>query len=125
VKRFLWTPSLFVVPVVFAAVAFAQSQNQARPAKLLIDPQAQRHILQQSQLDDAFTNFEKENARTANKARQQAIKDDTAELLLMANELQAYVDKTNENMVSLEVVKKAEQIEKLARSVKEKMKANY
>ena len=43
----------------------------------------------------------------------------------MANELQEYVDKTNENILSLEVVKKAEQIEKLAKSVKEKMKANY
>jgi hypothetical protein len=42
----------------------------------------------------------------------------------MATELKDYVDKTNENVLSLEVVKKAEEIEKLAHSVKEKMKAN-
>jgi hypothetical protein len=33
----------------------------------------------------------------ANAARQLAIKNDPAELLPMANELQAYVGKTNEN----------------------------
>jgi hypothetical protein len=43
-------------------------------------------------------------------------------LLDLAAELKAYVDKTNENIISLEVIKKAEQIEKLAKSVKEKMK---
>jgi len=32
------------------------------------------------------------------------------------------VDKTNENTLSVEVIKKAEEIEKLAHSVKEKMK---
>jgi hypothetical protein len=38
--------------------------------------------------------------------------------------LKQYVDKSNENTLSLDVVKKAEEIEKLARSVKDKMKAN-
>jgi hypothetical protein len=32
------------------------------------------------------------------------------------------VDRTNENMLSVEVLKKAEEIEKLAHSVKDKMK---
>jgi len=36
--------------------------------------------------------------------------------------LKQYVDKSNENVLSLDVLKKAEAIEKLARSVKEKMK---
>jgi hypothetical protein len=35
------------------------------------------------------------------------------------------VDKTNENVLSLEVLKKAEEIEKLAHSVKDKMKGSY
>jgi hypothetical protein len=34
------------------------------------------------------------------------------------------VDKSSENTLSMDVVKKAEEIEKLAHSVKEKMKAN-
>ena len=40
----------------------------------------------------------------------------------MAVELKAYVDKSNENVLSLEVIRKAEEIEKLAHSVKDKMK---
>ena len=66
----------------------------------------------------------KEMAKQANLKRQEDLKRDTEKLLQLANELKAYVDKTNENVMSLEVVKKTEEIEKLARSVREKMKAN-
>ena len=57
-----------------------------------------------------------------NEQRQADIKKDTDKLLELATELKQYVDKSNENTLSLDVVKKAEQIEKLAKSVKEKMK---
>ncbi|MGA9565111.1 MAG: hypothetical protein WBS19_06270 [Candidatus Korobacteraceae bacterium] len=57
-----------------------------------------------------------------NEARQQEIKKDTDQLLELATELKQYVDKTNENIISLDVIKKAEQIEKLAKTVKDKMK---
>jgi hypothetical protein len=36
--------------------------------------------------------------------------------------LKSYVEKSDENVLSLTVVKKAEEIEKLAKSVKDKMK---
>jgi hypothetical protein len=42
----------------------------------------------------------------------------------LSTELKDYVDKTNADVLSVEVLKKAEQIEKLAHSVKEKMKGN-
>ena len=54
--------------------------------------------------------------------RQQEIRKDTDKLFELATELKQYVDKTNENVLSMDVIKKAEQIEKLAKSVKEKMK---
>jgi len=50
------------------------------------------------------------------------LKRDTDKLLKLATELKEYVDKSNENVLSLNVLKKAEQIEKLAHSVKDKMK---
>ena len=50
------------------------------------------------------------------------LKRDTDKLLKLATELKQYVDKSNENVLSLDVLKRAEAIEKLARSVKEKMK---
>ena len=56
------------------------------------------------------------------KPRQADLKRDTEKLLKLATELKDYVDKTNENTLSVDVVKKAEEIEKLAHSVKDKMK---
>ena len=61
-------------------------------------------------------------ARAANKKRQQDIRDDTDKLFQLATELKAAVDKTNENLLSLDVIHKAEEVEKLAKKVKEKMK---
>jgi hypothetical protein len=61
-------------------------------------------------------------AKKANQERQALLKADTDKLVKLAGELKDYVDKSNENVLSLEVLKKAEEIEKLARSVKDKMK---
>ena len=48
---------------------------------------------------------------------------DSAELLRLATELKAEVDKTNTDTLSIPVVRKAGEIEKLARSVKQKGRA--
>ncbi len=66
--------------------------------------------------------LQKEQENKRNKDRHEALKKDTDRLLELATELKMYVDKSNENTLSLEVIKKAETIEKLAHSVKEKMK---
>ena len=57
-----------------------------------------------------------------NKKRQQDIQNDTQKLFQLATELKAAVDKSNENLLSLDVVRKADEVEKLAKRVKEKMK---
>ena len=64
----------------------------------------------------------KEMARKLNRQRQDELKKDTEKLLELATELKQSVDKTDENTLSLDVIKKAEQIEKLAKSVKDKMR---
>lgn len=66
--------------------------------------------------------IQKEMAKKANQERQAQLKRDTEHLFKLATELKEYVDKTNENTLSVEVVRKAEEIEKLARSVRDKMK---
>ena len=58
----------------------------------------------------------------ANAARRKQIADDTARLLQLAKDLKADVDKTDKDTLSLEVIRKAESIERLAKGVKEKMK---
>ena len=65
-----------------------------------------------------------ELSKRANQERQAQLKRDTDKLLKLATELKQYVDKSNENTLSLEVIQKAEQIERLAHSVREKMKGN-
>jgi glutathionylspermidine synthase len=57
-----------------------------------------------------------------NKKRQDEIRQDTEKLYQLATELKDAVDKSNEHILSLDVVKKAEEVEKLAKKVKEKMK---
>jgi len=69
--------------------------------------------------------FKKEAAKKANKERQADIQHDTEKLLKLATELKDYVGKTDEHILSLDVIKKADEIEKLAREVKEKMKTSY
>ena len=75
--------------------------------------------------DEPRLRMEREMAKKANLERQADLKRDTDKLLKLANELKEYVDKTNEGTLSVDVVKKAEEIEKLAHSVKDKMKGSY
>ncbi len=55
--------------------------------------------------------------------QQKQLADDTAKLLTLANELKAELDKSNKDTLSLSVIKKAEQVEKLAQKVRDEMKA--
>ena len=57
-----------------------------------------------------------------NTDRQKRLVTDTDKLLSLATELKQEVDKTNKDVMSVDVIKKADEIEKLARSVKERMK---
>ncbi len=72
--------------------------------------------------DDAQERLATEMAKKAAKERAAALKSDTDKLLKLSVELKQSVDKSDENVLSLDVIKKAEEIEKLARSVREKMK---
>ena len=66
--------------------------------------------------------LEDRQQKLANKQRQEQIKKDTEKLFQLASELKDAVGKSNENMLSLDVVKKAEEVEKLAKKVKEQMR---
>jgi hypothetical protein len=74
--------------------------------------------------DESRVRMEKDMAKKANEQRQADLKRDTDKLLKLTTELKDYVDKTNENLLSVEVMNKAEEIEKLAHSVREKMRGN-
>jgi hypothetical protein len=65
---------------------------------------------------------EEEMEKLRNSERQKRLIEDTEKLLTLANELKTDVDKSSKDTLSLDVVRKADEIEKLAHSVKEKMK---
>jgi len=56
--------------------------------------------------------------------RQKQLANDTAKLLTLANELKAELDKSSKDTLSVSVIKKAEQVEKLAHKVRDEMKAS-
>jgi hypothetical protein len=72
--------------------------------------------------DEARARITRDMEKKAAKARAAALKTDTDKLLKLSVELKEYVDKSDENVLSLDVIKKAEEIEKLAKSVKDKMR---
>jgi len=87
------------------------------------DPQGRRNPFPREEDDPIRKDMEKRRQKALNKERHAGLKRDTEKLLALATELKTEVDKADENMLSLEVLKKTEQIEKLAKSVREKMRA--
>lgn len=79
---------------------------------------------QQTPNPDIPARAQKEMEKKANEQRHAELKRDTEKLLQLSNELKEYVDKSDENVLSVDVVRKAEEIEKLAHSVKTKMRGN-
>lgn len=57
-------------------------------------------------------------------ARKDQIAADSAKLFELANELKAEMDKSTKDTLSLSVMKKAEEVEKLARKVRDEMRAS-
>lgn len=64
----------------------------------------------------------REMSRDRNAIRQKAIVAESTQLLDLAKQLKDAVDKSSKDQLSLEVVNTATEIEKLAKSVKEKMR---
>ena len=54
--------------------------------------------------------------------RQKRLEADTEKLVALTTALKEQVDESNKNVLSLDMVKKADEIEKLAHSVKERIK---
>jgi hypothetical protein len=103
---------------VFLPLVAQQSQRQSQP----VQPDYSGQLPISRDQSEWEIQQRKTMAKKANLQRQAEIKKDTEKLLELATELKQEVDKSNENTLSLGVIRKAEQIEKLAKSVKEKMK---
>lgn len=110
----------------FMMISFASLSQQPQaqsnpdksihPATLTALPDANAQMQMHDQQSKA------QNFAAANAERQRQIADDSAKLLKLAADLKAEVEKTDKDTLSLNVIRKADEIERLARSVKEKMK---
>jgi len=111
---------LLTVATLFAV---AQQTPNPNPDKPYLMPEANRlpgkndqmQMQQQKQTNNA-------SYVAANLERKRQISDDAAKLVELATELKKEVDKTDKDTLSINVIRKAEMIEKLAKGVKEKMK---
>ena len=68
---------------------------------------------------------QRQQAIAANEQRQVEIRRDTEKMAELTQELKDYLLKSEQGVMSVDAIKKAEQIEKLAHSVKSKMKQSY
>ena len=72
--------------------------------------------------DPGRVRMQEEQTKRGNDEPQKKLVADTAKLYELAGELKEQVGESDKNTLSVDVVKKAEEIERLARSVKEKMR---
>ncbi|HWW14790.1 MAG TPA: hypothetical protein VN310_09045 [Candidatus Dormibacteraeota bacterium] len=117
-QRVVWTLSLCLLLAVYGN---AQGRP-ASPAPQGTGASPPLRVGVSTGEDETQDRLAQEMAKKANLERQAALKADTEKLLKLATELKQSVDKTSASVLSVEVVKKAEEIEKLAHSVKDKMK---
>jgi hypothetical protein len=111
-----WVPKfLGLACFTFGSISLASAQQSTRGSA------AQPPVAQAPATEDAKTDATK--FTTPQTPQQKQLAEDTAKLLTLANELKAEIDKSNKDTLSLGVIKKAEQVEKLAHKVRDEMKA--
>lgn len=111
VRSYLWLAIL-----IFSSISQTAAQ---RPAQ---DSAAQPPVKQV--LAPAQATADTSKPATPQTPQQKQLAEDTAKLLTLANELKAELDKSSKNTLSLSVIKKAENVEKLAHKVRDEMKAS-
>jgi len=125
--KYLLMGSLACLAAMAALSGAAQSvpeplSNPQPISHTILLPEANRPLDPNQIMEMREQNEKKKDFTAANVERRKQIADDTAKLLKMAADLKAEVDKTNKDTLSLGVIRKADEIERLAHSVKEKMK---
>jgi hypothetical protein len=104
---------------IFGSISLAAAQQPAQ------DSAAQPPVAQAPATTEATADTSKSTTpQTPQTSQQKQLANDTAMLLTLANELKAELDKSNKDTLSLSVIKKAEQVEKLAHKVRDEMKAS-
>jgi len=131
----MWRPVLPLALLFCTAIVLAQSEPSPSGGSVQETSKAQRKggamevvasdIAPPVTWDDPHQKLERAVIVNAILERQIALRRDTEKLLFLAEQLKQNVDKSGPNILSMDVIKKAQEIEKLAKSVKDKMKEAY
>jgi len=108
--------------VLLAGAVEPVSQNGPDPDKSIILPAANRLPDKNDQMLMQEKQAKEQSFEAVNAERKKELSQESDMLLTLAMSLKAEVDKTDKDTLSLSVIRKADEIEKLAHSVKEKMK---
>ncbi len=124
---FLATSLLTVSPICRCRFAFSQSQEppQAPPIQSAPGIRAPFGQGQDAHVDPTVRHAQIEAAKERNVERQKRMVADANKIVELAQQINADANKSDNHALSASVAKKAEEIEKLARGVKERMKAEY
>jgi hypothetical protein len=113
------SPTLFAIP--------ANSQLRAVPANV---EQIQKIAADREATNNALSSnphqlLQQELIARAVADRQSQLRLDAEKLVALTAELKQHVDKAGANILSMDVIKKAQEIQKLAKSVQDKMRNAY
>lgn len=117
-----WGVVLACVLTIAATAIVPRSAAQSNPDKSIHPPTLTSPPDANAQMQMHDQQTKAQSFAAANAERKKQIADDTAKLLKLANDLKSEVEKTNKDTLSLNVIRKADEIERLAHNVKEKMK---
>ena len=109
----------------FAIPANSQSKTTPVNAAQVQKIAAEREAMNNGSSSDPHQRLEQEQMARLVAERQSQLRIDTEKLVALTAELKQHVDKTGANILSMDVIKKAQEIQKLAKSVQDKMRNAY
>ena len=120
----------YVAVLILSLTLFAQpakSQLRAVPANV---QQRQKVAAEREATNNAFSSdqhqlLQQELIARAVADRRSQLRLDTEKLVALTAELKQHVDKAGANILSMDVIKKAQEIQKLDKSVQDKMRNAY
>jgi hypothetical protein len=120
----------YVVVLILSLTQFAipaNSQLRAVPANLaqIQKIAADREATNNASSSDPHQLLQQELIARAVRDRQSQLRLDTEKLVALTAELKQHVDNAGANILSMDVIKKAQEIQKLAKSVQDKMRNAY
>jgi len=116
------TRPCWILFLALACVALPARAQQSGEPPTPVSPDRLPGIGNAPPTDSSDSHMIRDMAKERSVMRQKEIVADTNRLLDLAKQLKAAVDKSNKDQLSLSVVDTANEIEKLAKTVKEKMR---